>query len=97
MPKHNIQHLVEEDYLDIWQCMDCGAHAKTAEKIEHHDSCKAGESKQWEEFYANAEEEEDSGEIDFSNLCCECGYGDGEGPDSSCPSYCSVLAERGVI
>ena len=59
MPKPNVQHLVEGDYLDIWQCMDCGAHAKTAEAIQHHATCQPGESKRWQEFYADQPEDED--------------------------------------
>jgi hypothetical protein len=59
--ERSFYHVVDEELdLDIWQCNDCGAVGDTVEQIEHHDSCKPGESEYWKEFYTRANEEEDS-------------------------------------
>lgn len=50
MPNSYI-HLVEGDYLDIWQCNDCGAHADTVQEIKHYTACLPGELKKWQNFY----------------------------------------------
>lgn len=47
----NVTHLVEGDYLDIWQCNDCGAYADTEAKIVHYETCRPGESQEWEDYY----------------------------------------------
>jgi len=39
----------------IWSCNDCGAHANKPENVKHHDSCKPGESKKWEDYYSREE------------------------------------------
>ena len=49
--QNNVTHLVEGDYIDIWQCNDCGAHAPTKKDIVHHDTCQSGESQKWQDFY----------------------------------------------
>ena len=46
-----VTHLVEGDFLDIYQCNNCGAHADRAADIKHYPTCKPGESKKWEKFY----------------------------------------------
>jgi len=51
MSKHNYTHLVEGDYLDVWQCNDCGAHAATKETVDHHTTCIPGEAQEWEDYY----------------------------------------------
>ena len=28
----------------VWQCNDCGAHAKSKKEIEHYDSCVPGDA-----------------------------------------------------
>jgi len=48
-----------EDETDDWPgvhvCDDCGAFAEKVEDIEHHATCKPGEAKRWEDFYAREE------------------------------------------
>ena len=46
-----------EGAREIQSCNDCGAHADKQENIKHHDSCKPGESKKWEKYYSEAEDE----------------------------------------
>ena len=41
-----------------WSCNDCGAHGTVKEQIVHHKTCEPGESKRWEKFYTEANEEE---------------------------------------
>jgi len=33
-------------------CNDCGAHASTSDGVVHHETCRRGESRKWERFYA---------------------------------------------
>jgi len=40
---------------DVYSCNDCGAHADKPENVKHHDTCKPGESKKWEEYYSREE------------------------------------------
>lgn len=47
----------EEDGFDIFSCDNCGAYAGTPQDIQHHPTCRPGESKRWEEFYAEGGEE----------------------------------------
>lgn len=42
----------------VFQCLDCGAHAKTAEQVVHHPTCEPGDARRWENFYEKANEEE---------------------------------------
>jgi protocatechuate 3,4-dioxygenase beta subunit len=44
----NYTHLIESEYLDIWQCNDCGAYAELKKNIVHYQTCNPGESKRWE-------------------------------------------------
>jgi len=53
----NTYTYIEE--ADVTQCNDCGAHAKTQEGVVHHKTCNPGESKKWETFYDEANEEEE--------------------------------------
>lgn len=56
--EHQLAHLVEEDYLDVWQCVDCGAYADTISQVVHHETCIPGESDRWERFYTDANRDE---------------------------------------
>lgn len=47
---------------DIWQCVNCGAHASAIDKIAHFAGCEPGEAAKWEKFYEYAEEEDDEWE-----------------------------------
>ena len=46
-------HSYTNVYEDIWQCDDCGAYANSKDKIVHYESCQAGESEKWEQFYSD--------------------------------------------
>lgn len=49
----------ETTYIDeanIFVCDNCGAYADTIDRINHHSSCRHGESKKWEKFYNKSEE-----------------------------------------
>lgn len=52
-----------EGARNIFSCNDCGAHGEDPREIKHHDTCVPGEGKKWEQFYeeANAEEDEHDG------------------------------------
>lgn len=41
---------------NVFVCNDCGAFASSEGEVNHHETCKPGESKEWEDFY-NEEEE----------------------------------------
>ena len=60
--KHNYTDIdisENEDKSEIVRnCNDCGAYAILPKKVKHYDSCKIGESKKWEKFYENANDEE---------------------------------------
>ena len=36
---------------DITVCNDCGAYAETEQAVQHHSTCKPGESKEWRKFF----------------------------------------------
>lgn len=42
----------------IISCDNCGAYAPKGEVVQHHETCRPGESKFWEEHYATMAEEE---------------------------------------
>jgi hypothetical protein len=46
-----------EGAQEFWSCNDCGAHADKPENVKHHDSCTPGESKKWEKFYGENQDE----------------------------------------
>lgn len=46
-----------EGARDIWSCNDCGAYADKPENVKHHESCVPGESKKWEKFYEENQDE----------------------------------------
>jgi hypothetical protein len=39
----------------IFQCVDCGAYAKSKEQIKHYITCSPGEAKRWEEYFSKEE------------------------------------------
>lgn len=43
---------------NVFVCDDCGAHAEDPREVKHHPTCNPGESRHWEEFYSEANEEE---------------------------------------
>jgi len=50
------EQIPEREYTEIEEagvhvCNDCGAYAESPEQVEHHLTCKPGESKRWEKFY----------------------------------------------
>jgi rubrerythrin len=50
--------VIETEFGNIYTCDNCGATAESAAAIQHHPSCKPGESKFWEKFYEEAHKEE---------------------------------------
>ena len=51
-------HISESEIdLDIWQCINCGAHAETAKQVKHYETCKPGECDKWTEQYSKEEQE----------------------------------------
>lgn len=44
------------DRGEVYVCDNCGAFAKRAEDIKHHDTCTPGESKKWENYYNKGKE-----------------------------------------
>lgn len=56
---------IGDDGVEDWivQCNNCGAHAPKGSPVVHHGTCRPGEAKFWEEFYAkeNQEIEDDDG------------------------------------
>jgi len=50
-PKPDVQYIDIEE-MDLYQCMDCGAHAEDEDDIQHYPACVPGESKWWQQFYA---------------------------------------------
>lgn len=42
---------------DVCVCNNCGAHASSEKKVKHYKTCRAGESKRWENFYNQNQEE----------------------------------------
>lgn len=51
--------MAEVTWVDdnICVCDNCGAFADSEEKIEHYKDCKPGESKRWQKYYSETEEE----------------------------------------
>ena len=49
---------IRDDRYDVksYVCDNCGAHSESVHGIHHHDTCKKGESKKWEEVYSRNEE-----------------------------------------
>lgn len=66
MPKYAKDEIVkildadDEDGIgeEVWQCINCGAYAVSAESVKHHNGCKPGEAERWENFYEQANDEE---------------------------------------
>lgn len=60
---------------NVHQCNDCGAHAESISAIQHHPTCKPGESKKWERFYDKANKEEFAFDANVNrdefNICCK--------------------------
>ena len=50
--------VIYTEYGKVCCCDNCGAFASKPEDIKHHSTCKPGESKFWQDFYENANEEE---------------------------------------
>ena len=42
--------------LKLFLCVDCGAYAKTKEKIKHYSTCKPGEAEYWAKHYSKEED-----------------------------------------
>ena len=42
---------------DICVCDNCGAHAQSEGEIGHFKTCTPGESKKWEQYYSEEEDE----------------------------------------
>lgn len=55
--KNDLHKLPRKDY-HVFTCNDCGAYADTEAGIEHHTTCKPGDSEEWVAFYKRAEEED---------------------------------------
>ena len=70
---------------DIVVCNNCGAHANKIKNIKHHPTCTPGESKKWEEFYADQEFDEE--EREFYGLDDDDEYEPCTGRCNACDQY----------
>lgn len=41
-------------------CNDCGASSLLRETVRHHPTCQPGESRRWEEYYAELNDDDDA-------------------------------------
>jgi rubrerythrin len=51
VPDDEYTNITEGLDLSVWVCNNCGAFAETKEQVRHFETCKAGESKRWEQYY----------------------------------------------
>ena len=54
MTDNSFTHL--ED-VPIVVCNDCGASAFTEDRVQHYDTCKAGDAERWKKYYDEQVEE----------------------------------------